>query len=149
MERKNRLKNQKGFTLIEIIVTLVILGILAAVAIPKFMDLTTEAEKKAREGALSAAYSNATISYYKFLLEYGKQPQAIVEGYHGRQKWKLPHIGTNIIQRDLGDYMAFYSYDDTTKEVTVQVWKGDSFEPPNPSLISEKSFKIQNAPLGQ
>ena len=41
------MSNQKGFTLIEIIAVLVILGILAAVAIPRFMDLTSVASEKA------------------------------------------------------------------------------------------------------
>ena len=45
------LKNQKGFTLIEIIAVLVIMGILAAVAVPKFFDLAGEAEIKAYKAA--------------------------------------------------------------------------------------------------
>jgi len=46
-------KNEKGFTLIEIIAVLVIMGILAAVAIPKFFDLQARARQKAIYTALS------------------------------------------------------------------------------------------------
>ena len=38
---------QKGFTLIEIVMVLVLLGILAAVAVPKYFDLQEEAERAA------------------------------------------------------------------------------------------------------
>ena len=43
---KMKLKNQKGFTLIEIIAVLVILGILSAVAVPKYFDMQAEARNK-------------------------------------------------------------------------------------------------------
>ena len=51
-------KEQRGFTLIELVMVIVILGVLAAVAIPKFVDLRTDAyiaSAKGYGGALSSA----------------------------------------------------------------------------------------------
>ena len=46
-------RDQRGFTLIELVVIIVILGILAIVAIPKFVDISAEANTAALQGVVS------------------------------------------------------------------------------------------------
>ena len=66
---------QKGFTLIELIVVIVILGILAAVALPKFIDLTQEALTASTQGVAGAISSASAINYGAFQANSAKATQ--------------------------------------------------------------------------
>jgi MSHA pilin protein MshA len=56
-------KAQRGFTLIELVMVIVILGVLAAVAIPKFVDLKTDAYQASAKGYAGALSSANAINY--------------------------------------------------------------------------------------
>jgi MSHA pilin protein MshA len=65
MSMKIEKLGQKGFTLIELIITIVIIGVLAAVAIPKFQSLSSDAEKGVAAGVGAALASATSVNYAK------------------------------------------------------------------------------------
>jgi MSHA pilin protein MshA len=65
--KKNLAGNEKGFTLIELVVVIVLLGILAAVAVPRYQNMVTEARNASADGLLAAARGAATMRFARNL----------------------------------------------------------------------------------
>ena len=95
-----------GFTLVEIVAVLVLLGILAAVAVPKFFDLSSDAEKKAAEAALMEAQVRINAGYSKAVYA-GKSCEDAVEGVASLMK--IGDGGKNIINGIRGSVSIFVS----------------------------------------
>ena len=108
MLQKLRKKNQKGFTLIELMIVIAIIGILAAIAIPNFLSYRKKGQDSAAQAAAKNFYQTA-MAYFADTTTIGTNvaPSDQVGGYT---------LDTNLILTDGGGTSM---YDDGTGSVSM------------------------------
>ena len=96
MKKKRIFRNEKGFTLIEIIAVLIILGIMAAVAVPRYIALAQQADVAKVREAMALAIVNYNEAYRAHFEANEAYPATVAE---------LTAAG---LETDLGDFTAAY-----------------------------------------
>ena len=101
-------KQQQGFTLIELVIVIVILGILAAFAVPRFADTSTDARKSTVKGLEGSLRSAAALAHATALAQSKAASASIsMEGTTVSMTEHYPAASSLGIAAALADYSGF------------------------------------------
>jgi prepilin-type N-terminal cleavage/methylation domain-containing protein len=91
-------KKKNGFTLIEVIAVLVLLGILAAIAVPKYLDMATNAKDRALDAGIAELNGREALAWGQQMLATGGWTTSSVTAIQAA-------VGTNLNQGSGTDYV--------------------------------------------
>ena len=122
INKKKYLKNQEGFTLIEIIAVIVILGIMAAVAVPKFFSMQDQAAEAVLQGALAEGAVRFNHAFASYILTEKRTPTDLNDLIPTTGDDYLTDLAGTAPGVSIGDFTLTWTPDtDDPNDVTVTV----------------------------
>jgi MSHA pilin protein MshA len=138
--------NQQGFTLIELVVVIVILGILAVTAAPKFIDLTGDAKGAVVKAVEASLNSVSDLAHAKALVRGNENDDMSIAGanisfVNGYPKAadiaKLMDVDTSVLSVSDSSGTVKYTYDNAANSVECIASYTNATSIAKPSITSD------------